>query len=65
MISTVRAQLMTVAAATCLSRGEAERGFYQSERPSIWSWQSVAGVMAQKVSDAMLGQMAARAWKKR
>lgn len=65
MISTVRVQLMTVAAATCLSRGGTERGFYRSERPSIWSWQSVAGVMSQKISDAMLGQMAARAWKKR
>jgi hypothetical protein len=65
MIRTVREQLITVEEATRLSRGESERDFYKSERPSIWSWQTVAGVMSQTVSDEMLGQMATRAWKKR
>lgn len=65
MIRTVREQLITVEEATRLSRGAAECDLYSSERSSIWSWQSVAGVMSQTVSDEMLRQMATRAWKKR
>jgi hypothetical protein len=65
MINTVREQLMTVEEATRLSQGESGRDFYGKERHSIWAWQTVAGVLSQTVSDQVMSQMAARAWKKR
>jgi hypothetical protein len=65
MMNRAREQLITVEEATRLSYGESGRDFYRNERESIWAWQTVAGVLSQKISDQALSQMAARAWKKR
>lgn len=59
MISRVREQLLSV------EEAGRSRGFYTSERPSLWCRQNVAGALAQKVSEEALRQMACRAWKKR
>lgn len=59
MISRVREQLLSVEEAS------RSRGFYTSERPSLWCRQTTAGALAQKMSDEALRQMASRAWKKR
>ena len=65
MMNRVREQLMTVEEATRMSYGEPGRDFYRNERENIWAWQTVAGVLSQKISDQVLSQMATRAWKKR
>lgn len=58
-------QLMTVEEATRLSYGESQRDSQQSERRSIWAWQTVEGVLSGEVSDEAVSRMMARSSKNR
>jgi hypothetical protein len=53
----VTERLMTLEEALQLSRTENER-HREFERRRQWSWQSVAGAMAQEVSDEQIDAMA-------
>jgi hypothetical protein len=51
-------QLMTIEEATRLSYGESQRDSHKTERPSIWAWQTVEGVLSGEVSDDAVSRMA-------
>ena len=60
MIHRMGEQLMTVEEAARLSYGDSRRDAQKSERPSIWAWQTVAGVLSGEVSDEAVSRALAR-----